>query len=95
MQEMWIRSLVWEDPTRLRAAEAMYHNYSVCALSLEAVITEPMCYNYWSSWATGAWVLHQEKSLEREACASQLEVAPVLPQIEKSLCSNEDPASSK
>ena len=37
----------------------------------------------------------QEKSLQREAYALQLESSPCLLQLEKSLCSNEDPAQPK
>ena len=39
--------------------------------------------------------LQQEKPLQWEACALHLESSPQSPQLEKSLCSNEDPAQPK
>ena len=43
----------------------------------------------------GARALPQEKTLEREAQAPNLESSPCLPQLEKSLCNYEDPAQPK
>ena len=37
----------------------------------------------------------QEKPLQREACALQLESSSCLPQLEKSLCSSDEPAQPK
>ena len=41
VQGTWIRALVWEDPTCLRATKPVCHNYWACAL-------EPTSHNYWS-----------------------------------------------
>ena len=40
MQETWVWSLVWEDPTCHRATKPMHHNYWACNL-------EPVNHNYW------------------------------------------------
>ena len=42
-----------------------------------------------------AHALKQEKPLQREAHGLQLESSPCSPPLEKSLCSNEDPAEPK
>ena len=42
-----------------------------------------------------AWSLQQEKPLQWEARARQLESSPCLQQLEKSVCSSEDPAQPK
>ena len=41
MQETWVRSLVWEDPTCSGATKPVYHNYWARAL-------EPRSRNYWA-----------------------------------------------
>ena len=41
MEESWVQSLVWKDPTILGAPKPMHHNYWACAL-------EPKSRSYWS-----------------------------------------------
>ena len=48
MQETGVQSLVWEDPTCLRAAKPVCHNYWACALEPRRLTTEPGYCNYWS-----------------------------------------------
>ena len=69
----------------------MHHNYWACSL-------EPRNRNYWTHMPQllkperpRACAL-QEKPLRWETCAPQLENSPWLLQLEKSLCSNKDPA---
>ena len=69
VQETWVRSLTWEDPTCGRVTEPVAHHYWACApplLSLCPTTAEPvphhywacalepgMCLNYWSLQALG------------------------------------------
>ena len=46
-------------------------------------------------WATPAFVPQQEKAPQWEACIPQLDRSPHSPQLEKSLCGNQDPAQPK
>ena len=82
MQETRVWSLIWEDPTFLRATGPMY-NYWACAL-------KPRSLNY-GSLSPRVHALQQEKPLQREVHLPQLESIPCLPQLEKS-SNNEDPA---
>ena len=58
MQETWVLSLIWEDPTSQGAAKLMGHNYSACAL-------EPRNRNYWSLRALRP-VLHDKRNHHNE-----------------------------
>ena len=83
MQGTWVRALVQEDPTCLRATKPVHHNYWACAL-------EPVSHNYWahvpqllSSCATTTEALvptarapQQDKPPQWEAGALQWRVAP-------------------
>ena len=51
-------------------------------------------HNYWI-WTPRAWALPQEKPLQWEDCALQLESSSCLIQLEESPCSSEDPAQPK
>ena len=84
MQETWVWSLVWEDPTCREATKPVGHNYWTGAL-------EPRSRNYWSPCALQP-VLCNDKPPQWEASALQLENSPCSLQLEKSLCSNKDPA---
>ena len=46
MQETWVQSLVWEDPTCHGATKPVCHNYGACALELGNHNTEPICCSY-------------------------------------------------
>ena len=61
--------------------------------SLGAATTESTRYNSWSPHTRAH--APQEKPLQQEALALQLECSPCSPQLEKSLCSNKDPAQPK
>ena len=65
MQESQVQSLIQEDPTCCRAAKPVDHNYEPVLESLGARAIEPTC--------PGACVPQQEKPLQGEACAPQLE----------------------
>ena len=63
---------------------------------------KPLCRNYWAHvWQLlkpmnpRSHALQQEKPLQWEACTLQLESSPHSPQLEKSSCSNRDPAQPK
>ena len=83
MQKTWVQSLVQEDTICCRATKPMYHNYWAHALQLP----KPTC--------SRARVLQREKPSQWETRAPQLESSPHLPQLEKSLYSNEDPIQFK
>ena len=92
MQETWVRSLIWDDPTCHGATKLTHHNYEARAL-------EPRSHNSWAHvWHCSPTalepVLHNQKSHSNKP-ALQLEGSPCSPQLEKSLRSNEDPAQSK
>ena len=85
MQKTRVWSLIWEDPICYRE-------------------TKPMRYNYWAHVPQLLKPVHprahamrslQEKPLQWEACAPQLESRPCSLQLEKSMCSSEDPAQPK
>ena len=75
MQEAWVWSLVWEDPTWREAYKPACHNCWVCALN-------PGSRNYWKS-STLEFALQQEKPPLWEACAPPLESSPLAPAREK------------
>ena len=80
MQKTWVRSQIWEDPTSLRATKSESHNYWA-HLPQQRRPVHPR-----------ARAPQQEKSLQRETHALQLESSsPNSLQLEKSLCSNENP----
>ena len=88
MQEAWVQSHVWEDPTRQGTTKLVSHNYLAYAL-------EPMGRNYWSLHVLEP-VLHEKRSHCNEKPENrQLESSPYSPQLEKSLYSNKDPAQPK
>ena len=66
MQETWVPSLIWEDPTLHGATEPVRHSYRACALepgSPRAAATE--------ACVPRACAVHREKPVQREACALQ------------------------
>ena len=92
VQETRVQSLIWEDPTCHGTTMPMHHSYWACAL-------EPGSCNYWAhalqlpkSTAPRAHAPQPEAPGQWEACTPQLESGPRSPQLEKSLCSKEDPA---
>ena len=93
MQETQVLSLIWEDLTCCEATKLVNHNYWACAL-------EPGNRNYWvyvtqllKPKHPRAHTPQQEKPLQ--AYALQPEFSPHLLQLQKSSCSNEDPAQPK
>ena len=77
---------VQEDPTCCGATKPRSHNNWACAL-------EPASRNYWVPGPRAR--AQQEKSLQWEVHAAQLESSPCSPQLEKSPWSNEDSAQPK
>ena len=63
-------------------------------LSLCATTTEPTCHNYWSLLAKSPGSTTREATTERNA-HSTAKNRPHPWQLEKSLCSNKDPAQPK
>ena len=95
MQETWVRSLGREDPMCHRATKPVCHDYWACAL-------EPWSHNYWAHvlqplkpTCPRSHAPQQEKLLQREVHATQVESSPRSLQLEKSPCSNEDSAQTK
>ena len=87
MQETWVWSLVWEDPTSRGATKPMFHNFWTCAL-------EPGGLHYWSL-STPEFVLCSKRSPCNENPVHHNQSSPYLPLLEKSPCYNEDPAHPK
>ena len=88
VQETWVRSLVSEDPTCLRATEpSALQLLSLCSRVWEPQLLKPAHLR--------VSALQQEKPLQWEARALQLEYSPRLPQLEKSPHSNSEPAQPK
>jgi len=84
------QSLVWEDPSCRRAKKHVHHNCWACTL-------EPGNHNHWVHLSqlpkpahSTACAPQQEKPPQWEAHTMQLENSSQSPQIEKSLCSDED-----
>ena len=92
MQETWVRSLIWEDPTCHGATKLTHHIYEARAL-------EPRSHNYWAHvWHCSPRALEPGSTPRKATAISpplQLEGSPCSPQLEKSLHSNEDPAQPK
>ena len=83
MQETWVQSLFQEDPTCLGTTKPVHRNYWAC-------VPEPRRCNSWSPSALEL-VLHKRSPATR-SLHTQLESSPRLPQLEKNLRSNDDPA---
>ena len=81
MQETWVRSLVWYDPTCLGVTKPVCHDFWAHTLQLLSLCPRAC--------------VPQEKPPQWEALAPQLESNPCSPQLEKSPCSSEDPVQPK
>ena len=92
VQETWVLSLVWENPTCHVAFQPMHHNYSARALEPSSCICWAHMLKLLKSAPPKACPLQQEKPQQIEALTLQLESSPHSPKPEKSLSSNEDPA---
>ena len=75
MQEIWVWSLVWDNPTWHEAYKPICHNCWVCALN-------PGSRNCWKS-STPEFALQQEKPPQWEASHHRLESCPLAPATEK------------
>ena len=84
MQEIQVRSLVWEDPTCCRATKPMRHN-----------ILASRSHNYWSPHALGPMVYNKRSHCNLKPSHHNWRVAPISLQLEKSPWSNHDPAQPK
>ena len=85
----------WEYPTCCKATKPMHHNYWICAL-------EPTSCNHWAlvpqllkPECRRTHDLQQEKPLQWEAQAPQLDSSSHLLQPATSPCSNEDPVQQR
>ena len=83
MQESWVWSLIWDNPTCHRASKAVGHNYWAPVPQLLKFVRPRAC------------APQQEKPLQWEVCKPQLETSPCLLQLEKSPQINKDPAQPK
>ena len=86
----WI-PLIGEDPTCHGTTKPMRHSYWPCALEPRS-LTDRAHVLLLQTKMPGACALQQGRPLQWEACSLQLESGPHSPQLEKSLCSSEDPA---
>ena len=93
MQEMLIWSLIWQDPTYCGAAESMY-NYWACDLQPRGCNYHTHVMQLLKPVSPRIHAPQQEKPLQWDAQAPQLESNPHLPQPEKSLPSNSLPRST-
>ena len=75
-------SLIWEDPTCHRTTKPVGHKYWACTVQLLKPEHPRAC-------------ALQEKPAQWDVYTTQLEGSPRLPQREKSLCNNKDPAQPK
>ena len=88
VQETWVRSLVSEDPTCLRATEPpALQLLGLCSRAQEPQLLKPAHLR--------VSTLQQEKPLQWEARALQLEYSRHSLQLEKSPHSNSEPAQPK
>ena len=87
MQGTPVWSLVWEDPTCLKASKPVRCNYWVHTL-------EPICCNYWSPTPI-VHALQQEKPPQWKAHAPQQRIAHIHCSQRKPSCSNKDPLQPK
>ena len=93
--ETWVRFLIQGDPACYGETRPSHHSYWACAL-------DPGSCNYWAHGpqllkptCPRAHTLQQEKPPQRKARKAQLECSPRSLQLERSPCSNEDPAQPK
>ena len=89
MWEASVQSLIQDDPT---CWAPVAHNHWACALGLRSSSAEHMCHNCWSLCALES--VQQEKPPQWEACTLE-QSSPCSIQLEKSPCSNKDPAQPK
>ena len=75
MQETWVWSLIWEDPTCRRATKPLHCSYWVCAQGQELKLLSPCVLEP---------MLHNREVLPQwKARAPPLESSPCTPQLEK------------
>ena len=69
MQETWVRSLIWEDPTYHSATKPVHRNYWACAL-------EPRHCSYWSPRALGPMLGNKRSHRNEKPAHGNWRVAP-------------------
>ena len=84
-----------EDPTCHRSTWPLCPNYWACAREPRSHNYWAMCWNSWSLVYPRGRARQQEKPLQWEAWALQLEVSPCLWQLKKSPQCNKDPVQPK
>ena len=82
MQGTWVQSLVQEDPTWHRATKPVRHNY----WAHMPQVLKPAC--------SRACAPQQEKLLQWEAHALQLDNSPYLPQLQKACVQQQRPSAA-
>ena len=63
--------------------------------SLGAIATEPKCCPHWSQYALKPMLCHKRSHRSEKSMQHSWRAAPHLPQVDKSLCSNEDPTQPR
>ena len=81
-QEIQVRSLVWKDHTCGRTAKPMHHSYWALVLQLLKSMCPRACAPQW-------------EATPRRSPGTARKSSPRSPQLEKSPCSNKDPAQPK
>ena len=92
----------WFGKIPLGTSEPVHHNYWACALEPGSCNSRACALEPWAHVLQGlkprclrARALQRERPPQWEACSLQPECSPCSPQLEKSLCSNEDPGQPK
>ena len=89
MQEVPVRSLVWEDPTCCGTAKPVHYSIEPVLQSLGTTTAEPSCHTCWSPCSPtrgAATMRNPQRTMKSSPCSPQLEESP---------CSKEDPAQPK
>jgi len=83
MQETWVQSLIWEDPTCHGVTKPVYHNYwaGVCC--------------HCGSLCTWSPCSAAREATQREASAPKLESCPCSPKLEKACTQPQRPSTTK
>ena len=96
LQETGVWSLIRKDPTYWQSnCEPVGHSYWACALEpLGTATIEPLCHNCWTSVFLSLCLEAKEAIAIRNLC-NAMRSSPCLLQLEKSPCSNKNPAQPK
>ena len=73
MQETWVRSLVWEDPTRHGATKPMSHILSLCSRTWEPQLLSPQAATIEACMPYSLRSVSREVTAMRGLCAATRE----------------------